>query len=103
MARRGVITMIAGLIGLLARPGPAPAQGPPPTGFYGVVSQDPLGDADLERMGQGRVGTLRVTRSWAQIDSPTLPSGYDWSEFDDLVAASSREGLDILPAVYHVP
>jgi hypothetical protein len=103
MVRRGAAAVSAVLVGLLASPGSAPGQGSPPTQFYGVVAQDQLGNADLERMGQGRVGTLRVTLSWAEIDSPTVPSGYDWSEFDELVTAASREGIDVLPAIYAVP
>jgi hypothetical protein len=95
--------MIAALVALLAGTAPALGGEPPSPQFYGVVSQDQLDRDDIERMGEGRVGTLRVPLSWSEIDSATVPSGHDWSNFDDLVAAAARERIDVLPVVYTVP
>ncbi|MGA9372594.1 MAG: hypothetical protein WBV53_12180, partial [Solirubrobacterales bacterium] len=41
-----------------------------PRGFYGVISAEPLpGAAELARMGDGRVGTLRINLAWGSVQS----------------------------------
>jgi hypothetical protein len=103
MRRRGAVALTAAALALLCSAPAATAQDPAPREFYGVVSQGTIADADLARMGDGGVGTLRVALDWAEVDSPTIPSGYDWTEFDDLVAGASREGITVLPMVFAVP
>ena len=101
MRRAGAVAaLIMALVSMTA--GTAGA-GTPPPGFYGVVSQGHLERDDMKRMGAGRVGTLRVSLPWGQIDRAPLPGGYDWSSFDQIVASAARERITILPTVYTVP
>lgn len=97
----GVLTLAAAITAL-ADPGIASGKGPP-RAFYGVVPQDEIGDRDLRRMKAGRLGTVRITLPWGQIDRSALPDDYDWSEFDAVVAGASRQRITVLPTVYSVP
>jgi hypothetical protein len=81
----------------------ATATAKPPRAFYGVVTQTELGDADLDRMATGRVGTLRITLAWTDIDRTPLPGDLDWGEFDRAVASSARHGIRVLPTVFGTP
>jgi hypothetical protein len=92
---------LAAITTLLA-PGVAAAERAP-RDFYGVVPQADVGAGDLERMGEGRVGTVRVTLPWAHIDRTAAPGDYDWSRFDAVVAGASRHGVAVLPTIYTVP
>src|SRR5829696_4483437 len=100
---RGAAGVIAIVASLLAGAPSAFGQEPPGDRFYGVVAQGALDDSDLERMAGGGVGTLRVTLEWARVDSAAVPSGYDWSDFDELVATASRQGISVLPVIFTVP
>ena len=72
--------------------------------FFGVVSQQShLAESDIERMGAGRVGTLRVALPWTEIDPTPVPGDYDWSHFDAIVGAAARSGIEVLPTAYTVP
>ena len=75
----------------------------PPPAFYGVVAQTEPGAADVDRMATGRVGTLRVTLPWTEIDASPLPGSLDWREFDQVVASSARHGIRLLPTVFGTP
>ncbi len=100
MKRGWTATFAVTLIGLLA-PSLAAADADP---FFGVVSQqDHLSDSDVERMGQGQVGTLRVALPWMEVDPSPVPADYNWSRFDSVVEAAARAGITVLPTVYTVP
>ena len=62
------------------------AQAAAPAEFYGVTPQRPLGSADVDRMGQAQVGTLRFEVSWALIDPTSAAGDYNWAATDALVA-----------------
>jgi hypothetical protein len=98
----GRAVAVAALIALLAGAAPAWAAEAPPAGFYGVVSQGPLGRADMDRMARGRIGTLRVTLFWNQVDPTPLPA-YDWSDFDTTVGEAARRGIAVLPSIFTTP
>ncbi len=100
--RRGIAVAIVA-VGVLATGGPAPARADADEPVFGVVSQRSLSEADIERMAAGRVGVLRMNLSWAEVDSGAAPSGFNWSEFDRIVAATARENIDLLPVIYYVP
>ena len=95
----------AAALSALAILGPAAAgsEAQPPRKFYGVVSQTTLEAADYERMGRGRVGTLRAHMPWASIDRSPLARGLDWREFDFIVSNAARQGVRVLPMVYGTP
>ena len=101
MARGIGVVLAAGL--MLLQPAAASAQEPPPREFYGVVSQGKLDSHDYERMGAGRVGTLRVMLDWSEVDPGPLPNDLDWSKFDGIVGGAARQGVRVLPTLFSVP
>lgn len=94
--RRCLVLALA-LIALAAAP--ASARSLPP-GFFGVVSQAPLGARDFDRM-HGVVGTLRVPVYWA--DAEPRPGRYEFAALDAIVGEAAREGVRVLPFVYGSP
>ena len=74
-----------------------------PKSFYGVVPQTDLTTADFDRMGQGRVGTLRVPLSWSAVDPTPAAGDENWGGFDPIVADSARNGIEVLPFFYGTP
>ncbi len=83
----------------------AAAQGPTavvPSTFFGVAPQNILTDAELNRMAQGRVGTVRTLMNWSTIDPTSAPDNV-WTEFDPLVASAARNGITVLPFIFNTP
>ncbi len=75
---------------------------PAPRSFYGVAPQTGLTDVDLDRMGEGRVGTLRIFLPWGLID-PTEADDYVFGQFDHVVLGAARNGIDVLPFLFGTP
>jgi polysaccharide biosynthesis protein PslG len=71
--------------------------------FYGVISAEPLpGPAELARLGDGGVGTLRINLAWGSVQSgPDAP--YDWSHYDPVVLRAAKSGVRVLATVYSTP
>jgi polysaccharide biosynthesis protein PslG len=98
-ARLAIAALLAvGAIGLWA----GSAQAVPKT-FFGVVPQTSLGTADYDRMGQGKVGLLRMQLNWSASDPTPAPDDYDFRAFDPIVANAARNKIRILPFVYGTP
>jgi polysaccharide biosynthesis protein PslG len=74
-----------------------------PRPFFGVVPQGPLEAEDYARMGQGRVGTLRVLLTWLATDPGPAPDDYNWADFDSIVGQAASNGVEILPFLYGTP
>jgi hypothetical protein len=74
-----------------------------PRPFFGVVPQGPLEAQDYARMGEGRVGTLRVLLTWLATDPSSDPDDYGWDGFDPIVAEAARHRIAILPFLYGTP
>jgi polysaccharide biosynthesis protein PslG len=71
--------------------------------FYGVITAEPLpGAAELQRLGQGGVGTLRINLAWGSVQSGPDAS-YDWSHYDPVVRSAAENGVRILATVYSTP
>jgi hypothetical protein len=74
-----------------------------PRSFYGVIAAEPLpGASELDRMGDGRVGTLRINLAWGSVQSGP-DAGYDWSHYDDVIAGAAKNGIRVLATVYSSP
>jgi polysaccharide biosynthesis protein PslG len=81
--------------------GAEPAQANDP--FYGVISAEPLpGASELERLGRGRVGTLRVNLAWGVVQGGPY-ADYDWSHYDPVVRRAAENGIRVLATVYSTP
>jgi hypothetical protein len=87
------------LIALAAQPAAAAA----PRAFYGVSPQTGLGTADLDRMGQAKVGTIRIPIFWSNVDPVAPAGGYDFSGTDPVVGDAARNGIEVLPFLYGTP
>ncbi|MGH2987529.1 MAG: hypothetical protein ACRDLO_12695, partial [Solirubrobacterales bacterium] len=72
-----------------------------PRSFWGVSSQTGLGAADLARMGEARVGTLRALLHWATVEP--APGARDWSAIDAIVAEAAANEISVLPFLYGTP
>lgn len=86
----------------LAAPSAASAAAAP-SDFYGVVAgkYDPTG-ADFDRMGRGKVGSLRVNVAWASVQS-SASAPYDWSRYDALIGQAAQQGIEVLATFYGTP
>lgn len=95
------VAALAGILtlGLAA----APAGAEPGRAFYGVAPQRLPTSQEIERMGEGRVGTLRFQLRWSAVDPSPAPGQYDWTEVDPIVAAATRNGIRPLPFLFSTP
>ena len=82
---------------------PAIAQARPPKAFYGLTPQAQLGPYELERMGLGRVGTLRVSVAWGAVDETPVPGDTNWELYDQLIGSAAQVGIQVLPVFDNVP
>lgn len=74
-----------------------------PRSFFGVAPQTALNSEDIDRMGRGKIGTLRIYVPWAAVDPTEGQGGYDWSGIDPIVRDATRNGVDVLPFLYGTP
>lgn len=72
-----------------------------PRDFYGVGPQAPLAKEDIDRMGQGRVGTLRFEIFWAG-QNPSAGQ-FEWGASDQVVRDAARNGIRPLPFIFSTP
>jgi hypothetical protein len=85
-----------------ATPARAQSEAVVPSTFFGVAPQSTLTAAELERLAQGRVGTLRIFMQWAAID-PTPADDDNWGQIDAIVGAAAQNGITVLPFVFGTP
>lgn len=97
----GVLAATGLMLGGLDAPKPASAD--PPQSFYGVNTQRLPTTVEIDRMGVGRVGTLRIQLRWSAIDRTPELGVYDWSEVDQIVGDAARNRIRVLPFIYSTP
>jgi hypothetical protein len=73
-----------------------------PRGFYGIVEGTPLTHADFNRMGNARVGSLRVQFYWPSIQ-PKHRGPLNWGFIDQKIAEAARQHISILPILVGTP
>ena len=72
-----------------------------PRSFFGVGPQAALEKEDIDRMGKGRVGTLRFQIFWAGQNPG--PGVYEWGAVDQIVRDASQNNIRLLPFIYSTP
>lgn len=72
-----------------------------PESFFGVVPQAPLTAEDVARMGQGKVGSIRIVVPWQSI-APTGPK-LDTYWFDLVVVEAAQAGINVIPTLSGTP
>jgi hypothetical protein len=82
--------------------GPASSASATPREFFGVAPFDDPTQAEFNRMGDGRVGTLRTNFLWPAVQA-LGPIYFDWSRYDTLVGRAAENGIRVLPTVYGSP
>jgi hypothetical protein len=86
-------------LGALAAAGSASAA---PAGFFGLVPQGatPSG-SDIERMGQGKVGSVRLLLNWTAIEP--VDDDFNFETTDEYIGNLAAAGIRPLPFVWGVP
>ncbi len=98
MGRRALLSaLLTALVGLVFV---APANAVPRS-FFGLVPEVGSSDAELARMGQGKVGFYRWPLSWREVERTR--GTYDWTATDRLITQLARNGIEPLPTVCCVP
>lgn len=97
--RRGLVIAATLLICLVAA---APANASAPRAFYGVIPANDPSSTELTRMGDGKVGTLRINFVWGAVQ-PSATAALDWSHYDAIIGAAAQQGIRVLPTVYSSP
>jgi len=95
------LVIAATLLACLAA-APHAAAATAPRSFYGVITADDPTPAQIDRMGQGRVGTLRIILVWGIVQSAP-GSALDWSHYDAIVGRAAQNGIRVLPTIYSSP
>jgi len=73
-----------------------------PRSFYGVIPADDPTSTEIDRMGAGKVGTLRINFVWGAVQ-PTAGAPFDWSHYDAIIGQAAKNGIRVLPTVYSSP
>jgi hypothetical protein len=102
-----MIPLVALLVacGMAATPAPAKT----PRSFWGVVLSDTPTARDFQKMGKGKVGTLRLQVNWSAVQpyagacSPNPGSACDWSSVDPIVAGIAHAHIQGLATLYGSP
>ncbi len=94
-----LIAVLAAALASLSWAGQAHAV---PRAFYGVIPAIDPSTSEINRMGDGRLGTLRINLYWGAVQ-PSGPSGYEWSHYDQVIGDAAQNGIRVLPTVYGSP
>ena len=101
--RARLAAALAALVAIAAF-GASPAQAAKaPKDFFGVVPQTTPTTSDFQRLGQGKIGAMRIGIFWSAVDPAAPAGGYDFSSIDPLVASAATNGVEILPYLYGTP
>jgi len=95
-----VASLLGGLALILGSASAAAAHVSPK--FWGVhYRYSDIGRGDLQRMAQGKVGTVRRRLSWPEVESSL--GHFDWSAPDRIIGALTSRRIRVLPYVYGSP
>ncbi len=87
---------------LLVSLGASQAAHATPRAFYGLIPANDPSPSEIQRMGAGHVGTLRINLFWGAVQ-PTAGAAYDWSHYDPIVQGAAENRINVLPTVYGSP
>ncbi len=74
-----------------------------PRQFFGVVPQAPVTAEDLARMGEGKIGMMRLVVPWGALDPSPAAGDLNLEAIDLIVLEAARNGIEILPTLYGTP
>lgn len=96
------LAVLATVLGVL----PAVAQArTAPDGFLGVAANvNRPENSELDRMGRGKVGILRININWADIEPERGGSNpFSFNQLDRVVARAAQNNIRLLPILYGTP
>jgi hypothetical protein len=100
---RGVRAWTAALtVGLLGLAVFATAAQAVPAAFWGVVPQATPSAEQFQRLKRGGVDSVRIAIDWGGVQ-PAKGGAFDWSSTDNVVAAATSAGLEVLPFLDGAP
>ena len=73
-----------------------------PAGFWGVVPQSHLTEAQFQRLGGGGVESIRIPVGWGSVQQ-AKGGPFDWSGFDNQVEEAAKAGIKVLPFLSGAP
>jgi polysaccharide biosynthesis protein PslG len=75
-----------------------------PRHFYGVVGGkfDPT-PSEFQRMGAGKVGSVRINLAWATVQQNGSGTPYDWGRYDPVVQHAAENGIEVLFTIFGTP
>lgn len=74
-----------------------------PPEFYGVIPAHNVSDQEFNRMGQGRVGSVRVNLLWSHVQPINNPAYFDWSQYDQIVGDAAERNIRVFFTIYSSP
>jgi hypothetical protein len=74
-----------------------------PGEFFGVAPQSLLTDEDVDRMQQGKVGTIRIVIPWGALVPTESDAPVDFASIDPTVLKAAQNGIRIVPTIYGTP
>jgi hypothetical protein len=102
VAAAAAIVVTVSVVGSAETGGESEPPPPPPRSFFGVVPQAFLFAEDLDRMGEGKVGTIRLHLPWALLD-PTAADDYAFETVDGIVLGAAKNGIEVVPFLFGTP
>ncbi|MBK5110687.1 MAG: hypothetical protein JJE10_04885 [Thermoleophilia bacterium] len=101
----GLIVLLFGTLivlvgGRAGAAGAADDSGPSP--FFGIITQQPMSEAEFDTMAWGRLGSYRATIPWGSVDRRG-DGDLDWEAVDYLVKTTAERGIELLPDFYDTP
>jgi hypothetical protein len=102
MRRRvSAFAALSAVVSLGALAGASPAGAAPPD-FFGLVPQGAApSSSDIERMGKGKVGSVRLLLNWTALEP--VDDDYNFETTDEYIGDLAAAGIRPLPFVWGVP
>ena len=102
-SRRAVRTLgAAALLTAIGVAAAVPANAAVPRAFYGIMPGTGLTKGDFNRMGNARVGSLRIGLAWPSIQ-PKHHGALNWASTDAVIADAARAHITVLPILLGTP
>lgn len=94
MKRNALLSLVLTLFALALLPAAAAAA--LPSGFWGIVANEPPDGGQAQTLRAGGVESLRVPINWAAVQSAPGAEP-DWSSVDPFVRSAAEAGISVLP------
>ncbi len=73
-----------------------------PRRFFGTIGFNAPTASEFNRLGRGKLGTLRLNMYWSEIQ-PQQGNLYFWDRYDEIISNAAQHGIRVLPTIYGSP